>query len=211
MNLSIPSAGLIPNSLTSIGEATSCEILPGNSDAKLVPLRRYLRGEDLVVDVEADEQKRLPSAFPLTAEKMQKPFFLNRSGTWYAGDLVFHFARRERLFRQLEESGSPVGWWPSPPEVRGNLSGSGNLPPTSILKFPPSVSCKLLSPVVFVFPAARLAVLSDAELFGRSSSLRQQRISHRRERMLAARAAIDFTEFEPGDYVVHLEHGIRSL
>ena len=26
--------------------------------------------------------------------------------------------------------------------------------------------------------------------------------------MLASRAAIDFTEFEPGDYVVHLEHGI---
>ena len=60
----------------------------------------------------------------------------------------------------------------------------------------------------FVFPAARLAVLSDAELFGRSSSLRQRRLSHRRERMLAGRAAIDFTEFEPGDYVVHLDHGI---
>ncbi|MCQ6473559.1 CarD family transcriptional regulator, partial [Vibrio parahaemolyticus] len=29
-----------------------------------------------------------------------------------------------------------------------------------------------------------------------------------RERMVANRAAIDFTEFEPGDYVVHLEHGI---
>ena len=60
----------------------------------------------------------------------------------------------------------------------------------------------------FVFPAARIAVLSDAELFGRSSSLRQRRISHRRERMLAGRAAMDFAEFEPGDYVVHLEHGI---
>ena len=60
----------------------------------------------------------------------------------------------------------------------------------------------------FVFPAARLAVLSDAELFGRSSSLRQRRRSHRRERMLAGRAALDFTDFEPGDYVVHLDHGI---
>ena len=32
-----------PDSQMSIGEATSCEILPGNSDAKLVPLRTYIR------------------------------------------------------------------------------------------------------------------------------------------------------------------------
>ncbi len=60
----------------------------------------------------------------------------------------------------------------------------------------------------FVFPAARLAVLADAELFGRSASMRARRLASRRERVLSGRAAMDFSEFEEGDYVVHLDHGI---
>ncbi len=51
------------------------------------------------------------------------------------------------------------------------------------------------------FPAAGLTVLSDHELFGRARS----RPVSRRPR--PARDAF-FTQFSPGDYVVHLEHGI---
>jgi len=60
----------------------------------------------------------------------------------------------------------------------------------------------------FVHPAARLAVLSDAELFGRAAILRAMRFAGRRHRAVAIRAATDFSDFAVGDHVVHLEHGI---
>lgn len=60
----------------------------------------------------------------------------------------------------------------------------------------------------FCFPAAKLAVLADAELFGRSASQRLRRLHLRRERQRASRSAVDFTEFAEGDLVVHAEHGV---
>ena len=60
----------------------------------------------------------------------------------------------------------------------------------------------------FCFPAAKLAVLADAELFGRAASQRLRRLHLRRERQRASRSAIDFTEFAEGDLVVHAEHGV---
>ena len=60
----------------------------------------------------------------------------------------------------------------------------------------------------FVWPAGRLVVLSDAEIFGRYQTLRALR---RQERLVGLRGqtqALDFTEIADGDYVVHLHHGI---
>jgi transcription-repair coupling factor (superfamily II helicase) len=60
----------------------------------------------------------------------------------------------------------------------------------------------------FTFPAAKVAVLSDAELFGRYRFTRARRLQIRRAREQAHRAQIDFSELNEGDFVVHLEHGI---
>ena len=60
----------------------------------------------------------------------------------------------------------------------------------------------------FLFPAAKIAVLSDAELFGRYRNTRARRMALRRAREQANRAQIDFTELNEDDLVVHLEHGI---
>jgi transcription-repair coupling factor (superfamily II helicase) len=60
----------------------------------------------------------------------------------------------------------------------------------------------------FVWPAGKLVVLSDAEIFGRYQTMRALR---QQERLVALRSqhqALDFTEFADGDYVVHLHHGI---
>jgi transcription-repair coupling factor (superfamily II helicase) len=60
----------------------------------------------------------------------------------------------------------------------------------------------------FVFPASRLVVLSDSEIFGRYQTLRALR---RQERLVARRSrqqALDFSEFVEGDAVVHLQYGI---
>ena len=78
----------------------------------------------------------------------------------------------------------------------------------------PPVECDALTFVLgtltrgFTYPAAKVAVLSDAELFGRYRNNRARRIAIKRVREQSARAQIDFSELSEDDLVVHLEHGI---
>jgi transcription-repair coupling factor (superfamily II helicase) len=60
----------------------------------------------------------------------------------------------------------------------------------------------------FLFDAARLVVVTDAEVFGRYKIQRPRRLKS--PHATAARSAleIDFTDLEEGDFVVHLQHGI---
>ncbi len=60
----------------------------------------------------------------------------------------------------------------------------------------------------FVWPAGKLVVLSDAEIFGRYQTLRALRQQERLVNLRSQRQALDFTEIADGDYVVHLHHGI---
>ena len=60
----------------------------------------------------------------------------------------------------------------------------------------------------FICEAAKLVVVTDAEIFGRYKIQRPRR--QKSAHALAARSAldIDFTDLEEGDLVVHLQHGI---
>src|SRR5256885_12451207 len=58
----------------------------------------------------------------------------------------------------------------------------------------------------FCFPAAKLVVLSAAELFGRFAVHPRRLLRLRRAER--HRAQIDFSELAEDDLVVHLEHGI---
>ncbi len=60
----------------------------------------------------------------------------------------------------------------------------------------------------FVWPAGKLVVLSDAEIFGRYQTLRALRQQERLVGLRSQHQALDFTEIQDGDYVVHLHHGI---
>jgi transcription-repair coupling factor (superfamily II helicase) len=60
----------------------------------------------------------------------------------------------------------------------------------------------------FVWPAGRLVVLSDAEIFGRYQTLRALRQQERLIGLRSQHQALDFSEIADGDYVVHLHHGI---
>ncbi len=68
----------------------------------------------------------------------------------------------------------------------------------------------LLRPLLrgFVWPAGKLVVLSDAEIFGRYQTLRALRQQERLVGLRSQHQALDFTEIAEGDYVVHLHHGI---
>jgi transcription-repair coupling factor (superfamily II helicase) len=58
----------------------------------------------------------------------------------------------------------------------------------------------------FIWPEARLVVVSDAEIFGRYRILRPRKLAKRLPH--ETRRISDVTELEEGDFVVHVEHGI---
>ncbi|MDX2226384.1 MAG: transcription-repair coupling factor [Verrucomicrobiae bacterium] len=60
----------------------------------------------------------------------------------------------------------------------------------------------------FVFPAGRQVVLTDSEIFGRYQTVRRLRREERLTKLRAHSSALDFSELQEGDTVVHLQHGI---
>ncbi len=59
----------------------------------------------------------------------------------------------------------------------------------------------------FSWPAARLAILSDAEIFGRYQTI-PQRAKQAQGAVEVRAVETPFAEWQPGDFVVHLQHGI---
>jgi transcription-repair coupling factor (superfamily II helicase) len=60
----------------------------------------------------------------------------------------------------------------------------------------------------FVSDVARVAVVTDAEIFGRYKVQRPRRLKSAHAQAARSALDIDFTELEEGDFVVHLQHGI---
>ena len=60
----------------------------------------------------------------------------------------------------------------------------------------------------FLSEDASVVVVTDAEIFGRYKVQRPRRLKSAHAQAARSALDIDFTEFEEGDYVVHLQHGI---
>ncbi len=60
----------------------------------------------------------------------------------------------------------------------------------------------------FVWIGGKIVVLADAEIFGRYQTLTTQRKQERLVSMRSQHQALDFSEIQDGDYVVHMHHGI---
>ena len=60
----------------------------------------------------------------------------------------------------------------------------------------------------FLCEAARRVVVSDAEIYGRYKVSRPRRLKSHQAASVRNAFEVDFTDFEPGDFVVHLQHGI---
>ena len=60
----------------------------------------------------------------------------------------------------------------------------------------------------FLLPDAKLAVVTDAEIFGRYKVQRPRRLKSPHAQTSRSLLQIDFADLQEGDYVVHLEHGI---
>jgi transcription-repair coupling factor (superfamily II helicase) len=60
----------------------------------------------------------------------------------------------------------------------------------------------------FLCEEAKLAVITDAEIFGRYKVQRPRRLKSAHAQATRSALDIDFTDLDDGDYVVHVQHGI---
>ncbi len=139
-------------------------------------------------------------------EDYSTAFYEHGLGEFEAGDFVIDEIKRERFFDQLREWRTR-GW-----RVHVYCNNEGEI--ERLRDLLPPVESDALHFLIgtlnrgFTCPAAKAAVLSDAELFGRYRNTRARRLALRRAREQASRAQIDFSELNEDDLVVHLEHGI---
>lgn len=190
----------------SVAEAESCEILTGKPESGGGTLRDYLSEADAVIAIDPPE---LAGALWIGSEgESAAPFFAAPFAEMAAGDLVLNEAKRGRFFNQLH-AWAADGWTVAF-ACANEAEGERFSELAADFDFDASKMVFLTVPATrgFVCPAAKLAVLSESEILGRSASQRAQRAALRRERLRAARQAVDFSEFEEGDLVVHLDHGI---
>lgn len=135
-------------------------------------------------------------------------FFAMPFGVLGAGELVLNAVRGEQFWSQLAEW-RDAGWMVV---LAAGSEGEASRFSEFASEHGVDVGWMQFLPLAlargFVHPVAKLAVLSDAELFGRAAILRAMRFAGRRHRAAAVRAATDFSDFAVGDHVVHLEHGI---
>ncbi len=60
----------------------------------------------------------------------------------------------------------------------------------------------------FLVPSERLVVVTDAEIYGRYKVQRPRRLKSPHAQAVRSVFEVDFTDFDEGDHVVHIEHGI---
>lgn len=60
----------------------------------------------------------------------------------------------------------------------------------------------------FLVAEAQVVVVTDAEVYGRYKVARARRLKSPHAQAMRSAFEVDFTDFEEGDYVVHLQHGI---
>lgn len=202
-----------PDSQISFATLDSCEILTGKLEGPRKPLRQILGKKDLIIDTSG--QLDLAGAVALEGanerEGDESEFLPLPFGEFAAGDLVLDATKATRFFAQLEEWRSRK--WTivlaassqSEADRFAELAGEHGFDAQAVRFLHAALGRS------FIFPAAKLAILADAHLFGRLGVLRARRLSYRREKLVASRVSADFSEFLPGDFVVHLEHGIGKF
>lgn len=208
-----------PDSQSSVARLAEATILltAGNpGDAEMVLLRECIAKEDLVIAVELEESDRADvwitagdgpdigegvSDFATACHE-------NPLGAFEAGDFVLQQARRAAFADQLARW--HAGGW----RTVMFFNTEGEIERFRELLAEEAIEAAWLETRLgqvnhaFTVPAAKLAVLSDAELFGRYQHARARRLVTRARRQRARRAPLDLSDIRDGDYVVHLDHGI---
>ena len=174
-------------------------------------VRDHLRKNDFIIQIEGEEPSQAHARILSGAAEVEgledftAAIHENPLGVFDASDFVLHEARRELFTRQITEW-HKAGWRTviffhnEAERERFNELQS---------KLPSSVETKLgLLYRGFTVPAAKLAVLTGAEIFGRHQHIRRVRGSKLDEAETLRKARDVLSELREGDIVVHAEHGI---
>ncbi len=198
---------------TSFANLDVCQVLTGDLEGAQVPLRSYLDKKALVISVESNlEEAHIVITEGASGEEGEEDFsgafFGHEFGEFEAGDLILEEGKREAFFRQLREW-QREGWQMTLYcNNEGERERFQELLGEHHLDLPALTFAEGGIARGFTFPGARIAVLTDGEIFGRYQNNRSRRLALRRARVQAQRAQINFSELTEDDYVVHLEHGI---
>lgn len=193
----------------SVGAVAQTEIYTGRSGAEEGRLRDYFGAKDHVITIEPDGAfEGLGIGSGGEASKDAAVFYPPPFGDLGAGDLVLNETKRDRFFNQLHSWAADH--WTIAFACVNEGEGERFREMASDFDFDTSNLVFLASRATrgFVCPEAKFALLAESEVLGRSASQRAHRAALRRERVRAGRAVMDFSEFEAGDLVVHLDHGI---
>ncbi len=129
-------------------------------------------------------------------------------GDFAAGDIVLLEQRRRDLFRQIKQW-LEAGW-----TVRIICTNEGEATRLRELAAGEADAPRDLPVIIgtlargFALADAKLALLTDAEIFGRAASLEARRGGWQRARAAMARQTLRFDDFAEDDLVVHLDYGI---
>jgi transcription-repair coupling factor (superfamily II helicase) len=198
---------------TSIQTIERCELLVGETDHVTVRLREYVRKADVLIGIESelDEAKiSIISGARATGgiEDYRTAFFGTGFEEFEAGDFLIEETKREAALEQLR------AWIQENWQLFAICHNEGEIERLRDVLRDNGVNVDVIRFVLgslnrgFVYPDAKLAVLCDAEIFGRYQSPSARRLASRRSQLRGGRSPIDFAEIVEGDLVVHLEHGI---
>jgi transcription-repair coupling factor (superfamily II helicase) len=198
---------------TSIQTIERCELLIGDTEHLTVCLREYLAKGDILIGIESDlgEAEITITAGASAAdgiEDYRTAFFGTGFEEFEAGDFLIEEAKREAALRQVRT------WIEESWRLFAICHNEGEIERLRDVLHDNEVNVDAVRFVLgsltrgFVYPEAKLAVLCDAEIFGRYQSPSARRLALRRSRLRGGRSPIDFAEIAEGDLVVHLEYGI---
>ncbi len=203
---------------TSIERIGSCEILL--SEANLEQSGRiadYIGEKDLLIAVDCESELahvRILSGASSTsagAENFDGACFDNPLGEFGAGDFILQEVRREEFSRQI------AAWRKEKWTVLMAFHSDGEKERFTELIFENAWNDGFLKPVIgtlsrgFTIPDAKLAVLSDAEIFGRYQNQRGRRRYRLARELQASQQVNSLREYNYGDLVVHIDYGIGKF
>ena len=198
---------------TSIQRIERCELLVGETEHLTVCLREYLRKADVLIGIESDlDEAEISIISGARAaegiEDYRTAFFGTGFEEFEAGDFLVEETKREAALEQLGD------WIQASWRLFAICHNEGEIERLRDVLRDNEVNIDAIRFVLgsltrgFIYPEAKLAVLCDAEIFGRYQSPSARRLALRRSRLRGGRSPIDFAEIVEGDFVVHLEHGI---
>ena len=198
---------------TSIRTIERSELLVGETEQLTVCLREYLRKADVLIGIESDldeaEISIISGARAVEGiEDYRTAFFGTGFEEFEAGDFLVEETKREAALEQLRD------WIQASWRLFAICHNEGEIERLRDVLRDNEVNIDAIRFVLgsltrgFIYPEAKLAVLCDAEIFGRYQSPSARRLALRRSRLRGGRSPIDFAEIAEGDFVVHLEHGI---